>query len=147
MRRRPLALPLCLSLALSLGLGLGCRGGEAGELRGAVQLAATEQGEIAQRALERIVPRGREALPLIEAALHGAPPPGRRNLVMALRRIGLGEAAPLLGQLAAFDEDPGVRMEARWTLRGWIARGGPLGAAAAAALRKADEAQGSEAEG
>src|SRR5207237_10745296 len=100
-----------------------------------------------QRALERVVLRGQEALPVIEAVLPGAPPHGRRTLVMALRRIGLAEAAPLLGHLAAFDEDAGVRMEARWTLRGWVAAGGERAQAAAAALRKADEAQGSEAEG
>jgi hypothetical protein len=117
-----------------------------GDLRAQVQLVANEKGEVAQRAMGRIArsPLRAQALLHIEAALHTAPPAGRRNLVTCLRRLPEHgrEAAPLLGHLAAFDDDPLVREEARFTLTLWQAQGGPRGRAAAAALVKADEVQG-----
>lgn len=127
-------------------LFLSCQDNDA-EVRQAVRLLCEEQGEVARRALLRLVPHGPAALMPIEAALHTAPPAGRRNLVLALRRIGSAESAPLLGHLAAYDDDPLVRMEARFTLGLWLAEGGPRGAAARAALRKADEARGTEGAG
>ncbi len=114
------------------------------EMRGAVQLLTDEQGELASRAADQLKPHGARALTYIETALHTAPPVGRRNLVMAMRRIGAAEAAPLMGHLAAYDEDAGVRLEARWTLKQWMAAGGLRGEAARAALRKADEVRGME---
>ncbi|MCS6913179.1 MAG: HEAT repeat domain-containing protein [Myxococcales bacterium] len=133
-------------LLVLLVVASGCQRGEQ-DLRGVVQLAAHERGEPAQRAISLLARAGPAALPAIEAGLHAAPPHGRRNLVVALRRLGLIEAVPLLGHLAAFDDDPVVRTEARFTLGIWVAAGGRRGRAAAAALQKADEVQGSEATG
>lgn len=91
------------------------------DLRSAVELLAAERGEVADRAYQRIEPRGRTALPYLEAALHRVAAPGRRNIVIALRRLALPESTSLLGHLAAFDADPQVRAEAYHTLESWAA--------------------------
>lgn len=91
------------------------------DLRSAVELLAAERGEVAERAYQRIEPRGRTALPYLEAALHRVAAPGRRNIVIALRRLALSESTSLLGHLAAFDTDPQVRAEAYHTLESWAA--------------------------
>src|SRR4051812_44796818 len=65
-------------------------------LRSAVELVAAEHGEVAERAWDRIEGHQRAALPYLEAALHRVAPPGRRNLVIALRRLALPESATLL---------------------------------------------------
>ncbi len=91
------------------------------DLRSAVELLAAERGEVAERAYGRIGPRGRTALPYLEAALHRVAAPGRRNIVIALRRLALPESTSLLGHLAAFDADPQVRAEAYHTLEAWAA--------------------------
>jgi hypothetical protein len=144
-------LPACTAGLLSALFLLGaCNDNDPAQelaLRRSVQLAASEEGELADKAAATLSARGKDALPEIEMALHTAPPAGRRNLVVALRRTQAAEAVPLLGHLAAFDEDPAVRLEARWTLKLWSAAGGPREKAAREALRKVDEARGTEAEG
>ncbi len=145
-RRHPAILGLCTAL----GLSLNCTGSDPAQelaVRRAVQIASTEEGEIATRAAAELGARGKGALQEIETALHTASPAGRRNLVVALRRTGAAEAAPLLGHLAAYDVDDAVRLEARWTLKLWGASGGDRGAAAKEALRRADEVRGSEGTG
>jgi hypothetical protein len=133
----------CLPIGLS-----GCQPaaieGEGLEIGGSVQLLTAAQGELAERAMRRLQPHGRTALPYLEAALHHAPPAGRRHLVIAIRRIGLAESAPLLGQVAAFDEDPDTVREAWGTLSVWAGERVPRGAWARAALRKVDEIRGME---
>ena len=108
------------------------------ELRSAVELLGSEQGEVAARAQERIERYGRTALPYLEAALHRAAPPGRRNIVLTLRRLALPESTALLGHLAAFDTEQSVRSEAYRTLEDWAAQRWPD---ATYALRLVDEAR------
>jgi hypothetical protein len=130
MSRRFLA-PVLLALWL-----LGCDE-PAADLRSAVELLGAEQGEVAERAEQRIERHGRSALPTLEAALHRVSPRGRRNVVRTLRRLALPESAALLGHIAAFDPDPGVRADAYRTLEAWAAA--PDQAAARSALQKVDE--------
>ena len=137
-------LPRCLrglglSTGLLLGLLLGCTEPTT-DLRSAVELLASARGELAERALERIERHGRTALPYLEAALHRVPPPGRRNIVTALRRLALPESAALLGHIAAFDSEPVVRTEAYRTLEAWASGPpSPRQAAAHSAIQQADE--------
>ena len=97
-----------------------------------------------EAATERLVPHGRRAIVIIEAALHTAQPPGRKNLIVALRRIHDADAVPLLRHFAVFDASPDVRTEARWTLEQWALEKGELGAKSRAALRTVDELKGRE---
>src|SRR5579871_2037403 len=86
-----------IALAALLGLGpFGCNEPTT-DLRSAVELLCAEQGEVAERAQTRIERHGPSALPYLESALHRAPAPGRRNIVIALRRLALPASAPLLG--------------------------------------------------
>lgn len=132
------------------------------EIGSAVQLLTTSRGELAEQALRRIEElsgtleggaakeraRSRVALPYLEAALHRAEPVGRRNLVIALRRLGLAESTPLLGHIAAFDSDSATAREAWQTLSLWATASATKtgqserAAAASAALRKVDEVRG-----
>lgn len=145
MKRKRIGLLVVIIGVLSVW-GAGCSRPDT-DIRAAVQILAEEQGEVALRGIDRLRPHGVRVLPHIETALQTAPAAGRRNLVLAMRRLGHGEAAALLGHLAGYDEDAGVRMEARWTLRAWVAAGGERGKAAAAALRKADEVAKEDDEG
>ncbi len=122
-----------------LAIGLGCVGGDDDAIRADVQMVAMATGAPPPGALDRLAERGRRALPSIEAALHTAEPPGRKNLVLALRRIGDGEAVPLLRHVALTDEDASVRREAEWTLKGWAAEKDARGERARGALRELDE--------
>ncbi len=129
-----------------LGLGPGCQPGtveaEGLEIGSAVQLLTTTEGDLAEQALKRLVRHGRTALPYLEAALHHASPSGRRHAAMAMRSLGLAETAPLLGHMAAFDEDLYTAGEAWRTLSLWSSERGPRGVSARAALRKVDEVRG-----
>jgi HEAT repeat protein len=110
-------------------------------IRGEVQslVLAAGTGTPATAAAERLARHGRRALPAVEAALHTAEPAGRKNLILALRKIGDGDAAPLLRHVALFDPAPDVRREAEWTLRSWAAGRDARGERARAALRELDE--------
>ncbi len=133
-----------LALGL-LGLCAACEPADV-DLRSTVQLLTAEQGDVAQRALAQLLPYGQGALPYLESALHNAAPGGRRNVVMALRRLDDASAAALLGHVASFDADAVVRAEARAVLGEWAVRPSAHGRRARAALRKVDEVRGSAAE-
>jgi hypothetical protein len=114
------------------------------EIGSAVQLVATTQGELAEQAMRRLLPFGRAVLPYLEAALHTATPIGRKRIVMALRRLGLAEAAPLLAHIGAYDEDQTAAREAVRTLSLWASErhDSRRGAAARQVLHKVDEVRG-----
>ena len=82
------------------------------DLKPSVELFLTTQGEVQEKALRTLLGSGRAALPPLEAALHRTEPKERRAALLALRRIGLQETVPLLGHVAQFDADPGVRADA-----------------------------------
>jgi hypothetical protein len=104
------------------------------DLKPSVELFLTTQGEVQEKALRTLLDSGRAALPPLEAALHRTTPKERRAVLLALRRFGLIETVPLLGHVAQFDADPGVRAEARAVLDRWAAAKGPRGEAAQRAL-------------
>lgn len=79
-------------------------------------VAEANAGEV-EAAQERAAAHGRAAIPEIETALQNAGVEGRLNLIGALRRIGDGEAIPLLLHRALHDDDERVRTEAEWTLK------------------------------
>lgn len=128
-------------LALALA---GCSDRSDDEIRASVTLLINQEGQPAQSAADRLAGFGVRAIPTIEAALHTAQPPGRKNLILVLRRIGDVEAVPLLGHVALFDANADVRREAEWTLKQWAAGAGARADKARAALRSLDEQRGRE---
>jgi hypothetical protein len=104
------------------------------DLKPSVELLVTSSGEVQEGALRTLLSHGRTALPPLEAVLHRTEPRARRAAVMALRRLGLDETAPLLGHVAQFDSDRTVRREARTVLERWAAEKGPRGDLAQNAL-------------
>ncbi len=108
-------------------------------VRAEVQRLTLSEGQEALRQVDRVAGEGRRALPPIEAALHTADEPGRKNLIVALRRIGDPEAIPLLLHLAAYDRNEAVRREARFTLLEWARPEDPRSPRARSALRRLDE--------
>ncbi len=104
------------------------------DVKPSVELFLTTQGEVQEQALRTIAASGRAALPPLEAALHRNEPKERRAALLALRRLGLAEAVPLLGHVAQFDADASVRDDARAVLDRWAAERGPRGEAAKRAL-------------
>lgn len=97
-----------------------CNDGD-GDIGANVALLSQREGTLASAAAAHLARYGRSAIPSIEAALHTAKAPGRKNLIMGLRQIGDVEAVPLLRHLAAYDPSPDVAREAEWTLRQWAA--------------------------
>lgn len=140
---RPLAL---LTLAL-LGGASACQGGDEEAARVEVQHLASQSSSDAPADAEKVARRGRSALPLIEAQLHTADAPGRKNLILALRKIGDADAVPLLRHIALFDDAEDVRREAEWTLQQWAAGKDARADRARAALREVDERRGREENG
>jgi hypothetical protein len=116
-------------------------------VRAEVQRLALAEGDEALRQAERIARFGRQALPPVEAALHTAEDAGRKNLVVALRRIGDAEAVPLLLHVAAYDGSESARREAEWTLAEWAKGEGVRADRARAAMRRLDELREREAAG
>ena len=116
------------------------------DIRANVTLLCNHEGALATAAAEHLTRYGRRAIPTIESAMHTASPTGKKNLILALRKIGDVEAVPLLGHMAQFEPNSDVRREAEWTLRGWAADGkaGERAARAKAALRTLEEARGAE---
>lgn len=106
--------------------------------------SASAQGEAA---MARLVAVGRPAIPAIETALYAARIEGRLDLIVTLRRIGDGEAIPLLLHRARRDEDERVRKEAEWTLRGWAGGKGERAVRARRALRALEETRADEKSG
>jgi HEAT repeat protein len=119
------------------------------DIRANVTILVNHEGALATAAAEHLVRYGRRAIPTIEAAMHTASGPGRKNLIMALRKIGDAEAVPLLGHIAVYDPSPDVQREAVWTLKQWADDGRYADRAARAreALRNAEEARKAEGAG
>jgi hypothetical protein len=113
-------------------------------IRVEVQQLTLARGEAASQGADRLAKAGRRAIPAIEAALHTADAPGRKNLILALRRIGDVEAVPLLQHIATWDAESDVRREATWTLKGWATGDGERAVKAREALRKLDESHARE---
>jgi hypothetical protein len=116
------------------------------DIRASVTVLCNHEGIPATSAAERLERYGKRAIPTIEAAMHTASPVGRKNLILALRRIGDPDSIALLGHIAVFDGSPDVRREAEWTLKGWAAdaKKPERAARAKAALLKADETRHAE---
>lgn len=113
------------------------------DIRANVTLLCNHEGVLATAAAEHLSRYGRRAIPTIEAAMHTASPTGKKNLILALRKIGDPEAIPLLGHIAQFEPSEDVRREAEWTLRQWAADGTAKdrAARAKAAVRALEEAR------
>jgi hypothetical protein len=109
-----------------------------------VTLLCNHEGALAMAAAEHLARYGKRSIPTIEAAMHTATPTGKKNLILALRKIGDVEAVPLLGHLAEYEADADVRREAEWTLRQWAADGKAPDRAARAkqAVRALEEVKG-----
>jgi HEAT repeat protein len=138
--------PTVICIAL---LAVSCSDAADDDIRAHVTIAVHHEGKEAQAAADYLAKYGRRAIPTIEAAMHTASPDGRKNLILALRRIADPEAVPLLAHLAQFDPAPDVRREASWTLRKW-AQGPanqPLAEKSRAAVRALDEAKAAEESG
>jgi HEAT repeat protein len=133
-------------LLLGVLLVTACSGRAEDDIRAHVTIAVNYEGTQAVQAAEYLARYGKKAIPTIESAMHTASPPARKNLILALRRIGDVESVPLLRHIALYDPAPDVRREAGWTLKQWAAgkSGEPLTEKARAAVRALDEAQGSE---
>lgn len=108
-------------------------------IRVEVQKLTLSSGEAASAAADKVASYGRRALPSVEAAMHIADESGRKNLVLALRRIGDAEGVPLLLHIAAYDAAPDVRREAEWTLKSWSVGSDARAEKARDALRRLDE--------
>src|SRR6185369_14306732 len=98
---------------------LGCSDPSDNQIRARVTILTTHEGTIVQQAADELGRYGRRAIVTLEAALHTANPAGRKNIILALRRIADAEAIPLLAHLALHDTDKDVRTEARFTLETW----------------------------
>ena len=130
-----------------IGIALGaCSDRDEAEIRADVTLLSNHEGAIAATAADHLARFGRRGIPTIEAALHTASPPGKKNLIVALRKIGDVEAIPLLRHVATFEPSEDVRREAEWTLKQWAGDDGnrARAAAARAAVRAMEEARGAE---
>lgn len=116
------------------------------DIRANVTLLCNHEGALATAAADHLTRYGRKAIPTIEAAMHTASPTGKKNLILALRKIGDVEAVPLLGHVAQFEPSVDVRREAEWTLRQWAADDTHKERAARAkqAVRVLEEAHGTE---
>jgi len=116
------------------------------DIRANVTLLCNHEGALATAAAEHLARYGRRAIPTIEAAMHTASPTGKKNLILALRKIGDSEAVPLLGHVAQFEPNADVRREAEWTLRQWAGddKAKERAARAKAAVRVLEEAKGTE---
>lgn len=136
-----LALALCLAL-LPLAA---CSDRTDEEVRGHVALVVNQEGSGVLVAADKLARYGRRAIPTIESAMHTSNATGKKNLILALRKIADPEAVPLLAHVAVHDPAPDVRREAEWTLKQWAATGAaPLAERAKAALRAMDEARSTE---
>jgi hypothetical protein len=133
-------------LIFIVALITGCSDHAEDDIRAHVTIAINYEGPQAVQAAEYLQKYGRRAIPTIESAMHTASPPARKNLILALRRIGDIEAVPLLRHIAQYDTAPDVRREASWTLKQWAAgqAGDPRTEKAREAVRALDEAAGSE---
>jgi hypothetical protein len=109
------------------------------DIRANVTLLIHHEGALATAAADHLTRYGRRAIPTIEAAMHTASVPGKKNLILALRQIGDAEAIPLLAHITVHEPSPEVRREAEWTLKQWASGTDPRAERARAALRSLDE--------
>ena len=72
-----------------------------------------QSGQRARAAQARLVERGVDAVPIIEAGRYQADAAGRRRIVATLARIGDPVVRPILEHMAARDSDESVRNAAR----------------------------------
>ena len=144
---RLLAPLLLLGLAVSFSMATGCGKDVDADIHAHVAVVANDEGAEAFSAASYLTRYGRRALPTIEGAMHSASAAGRKNLIMALRKIGDAEAVPLLRHLAIYDAAPDVRREARWTLKEWAMGSDARAKKARTALRALDEVTGGQAAG
>jgi hypothetical protein len=116
------------------------------DIRANVTLLCNHEGALATAAADHLARYGRRAIPTIEAAMHTASATGKKNLILALRKIGDAEAVPLLGHIAQFEPNADVRREAEWTLRQWAAddKAKDRAVRAKQAVRVLEEAKGTE---
>ncbi len=116
------------------------------DIRANVTLLCNHEGALAMAAAEHLQRYGKRAIPTIEGAMHTASATGKKNLILALRKIGDVEAVPLLGHLAEFEPNADVRREAEWTLRQWAAddKAAERATRAKQAVRRIEEAKGTE---
>ena len=116
------------------------------DIRANVTLLCNHEGALATAAADHLARFGRRAIPTIEAAMHTATATGKKNLILALRKIGDAEAVPLLGHIARFEPNADVRREAEWTLRQWAGddKAAARATRAKQAVRTLEEAQGVE---
>jgi HEAT repeat protein len=128
-------------------LAFACSSSDEDEIRAQVTILVNHEGAQVTAAAEMLAKKGRRAIPTVEAALHTAAPPARKNLILALRKIGDVEAVPLLGHLASYDPSAEVRREAEWTLKLWAGESGERAERARDALRSVDERRSREAPG
>ena len=137
--------PLVLLLTSLLAAAPACNEAD-DDIRANVTLLCNHEGALAMAAAEHLTRYGRRAIPTIEAAMHTASGPGKKNLILALRKIGDADAVPLLGHIAEFEPNADVKREAEWTLRGWAADAKQPARAARAkqALRTLEESRGTQ---
>jgi hypothetical protein len=114
----PMALRSYLLLGLLCAAAPACNDAD-DDIRANVTLLCNHEGALATAAADHLARYGRRAIPTIEAAMHTATATGKKNLILALRKIGDDEAVPLLGHIARFEPNADVRREAEWTLRQW----------------------------
>lgn len=140
------ARPPWLGIILAMGLA-GCGGDrDDNDIRADVTLISKHEGAIAANATEHLARYGRRGIPTVEAAMHTATPTGKKNLILALRKIGDVEAVPLLRHIATFEPLEDVRREADWTLHQWAGdkSNARRADAARAAVRAVEEARDAE---
>jgi hypothetical protein len=140
-----MALRSYLLLALLTATAPACNDAD-DDIRANVTLLCNHEGALATAAADHLARYGRRAIPTIEAAMHTATATGKKNLILALRKLGDDEAVPLLGHIARFEPNADVRREAEWTLRQWAGDSKTPARAtrAKAAVREIEEANGTE---
>ena len=138
--------PFVLALVAFVVVGAAACNDADDDIRANVTLLCNHEGALATAAAEHLARYGRRAIPTIEAAMHTATPTGKKNLILALRKIGDVEAVPLLGHIAQFEPNADVRREAEWTLRQWAGeeQGKERAVRSKAAVRVLEEAKGTE---
>src|SRR5947208_14384379 len=87
----------------------GCSDSVDGQIRARVTILTSHEGTPVQQAADELAHYGRRSIVTLEAALHTATPAGRKNIILALRKLGDGEAVPLLAHLALHDSEKDVR--------------------------------------
>jgi HEAT repeat protein len=133
-----LALALALGVSASSG-SIGCDDQSYRDIGSEIGLLTTRNDSFVAPAVERLAVYGRRAIPQIEIALHTASDSGRRNLIVALERIGDPEAVPIFRHFAVYDLSPEIRGACETVLGKWAAPASPHAALAQAALGRIGE--------